>query len=261
MNRLSHAVILFVLLLYPSVMQAEPSKKLEYLMNEPASMLDIGILKLNRELDNSDSVFNYADKSLKKIAAVAGYDFKKNKLIIDFRYKLNLYLLTTKGWNAKDVCKDQLSRVRRKFGFDDTGEMNKDSAAVLMEVLTIAPQATATPVPTETPAQPQVDMKDLARRTGFNLDAARKDGISDERILSYMKTLPADEPEVEEQESDLPSVANYFIHSGYKRTNMPKNLATEIENISYVRIEIWGGKSSARCEGGLYSEEVLFHDK
>ena len=192
MNRLSHAVILFVLLLYPSVTQAEPSKTLEYLMNEPASMLDIGIFKLNRELDNSDSEFNYADKSLKKIAAVASYDYEKNKLIIDFRYRLNLYLFTTKGWDAKDVCKDQLSRVRRKFGFDYSGERNKDSEAMLREFL---------------------------------------------------------------------STANYFIHSGYKRTNMPKNFGTEIENISYVRIDIWGGKPSARCEGGLYSKEVLFHDK
>tara|TARA_B100001964_G_scaffold25410_1_gene25336 strand:+ start:946 stop:1572 length:627 start_codon:yes stop_codon:yes gene_type:complete len=208
MNRLSYVVTLFVLFLYPNVTQAEPSKTVEYLINEPVSMLDLGILKLNRKLDKSDIEFSYKDKSLKKTMGIAYYDFQKNRMLLEFRLDLNTDLfrtfdyknetLRTEEWDPKTVCKDQLSRVREEFGFSD--------------------------------------------------DNSKKGYSSNVRSIL--------------------SIANHFAHSGYKNKNVPKNLTSEIENISYVEIDIRDdcamcvmNRTLAKCEGSLYGKEVLFHDK
>ena len=198
MNRLSHAVILFVLLLYPNVTQAEPSKTVEYLMNEPVSMLDLGILRLDRKLGKSESNFNYADKSLKMILGFANYDYEKNRIILSFLHYLNTDLFKTKGWTPQTVCKDQLSRVRNEFGFND-----------------------------------------------------------DDSKRSYSTTA-----------KDALSIANSFTHIGYQKKNAQNNLQSEIENISYVEIDIkedclmcLSYRTLVKCEGSLYGKEVLFHDK
>jgi len=112
-----------------------------------------------------------------------------------------------------------LDAARKEMSDDDIVAYLNEKETKGSAIQPAAPEATATPVLTEATAAPQVDMADLARRTRFDLEAAREGGMSDERILSYMKTLRADEPEpeVEEQEQDLTSRMLSYIKTLHGR--------------------------------------------
>ena len=114
-----------------------------------------------------------------------------------------------------------LDAARKEMSDDDIVAYLNEEETKGSAIQPAAPEATATPVLTEATAAPQVDMADLARRTRFDLEAAREAGMSDERILLYMKTLRADEPEpepeVEEQEQDLTSRMRSYIKTLHGR--------------------------------------------
>ncbi len=64
------------------------------------------------------------------------------------------------------------------------------------------------------------------------------------------------------------SVAWLFQHDGFQKKNTPKNLREEIENITKIRVVVYGGtiykpfgKLLSTCESPLKGKEVHFIEK
>lgn len=97
---------------------AEPSNTLRFLIDEPMSMWDFGMYKLNKRLDNLTLM-----PSRKTVNAAAYYSSETNRIRIittliidknskDFSYKAaNLH-------EARTVCGDIIKLIRGQFGVD-----------------------------------------------------------------------------------------------------------------------------------------------
>jgi len=55
-----------LLLLLPAIASADPGPATKYLMNDPASMLDIGILKAEKNLNGSKHRVDYVDQLIER---------------------------------------------------------------------------------------------------------------------------------------------------------------------------------------------------
>ena len=71
-----------LLLLLGGTALADPSPEIKYLTNEPASMLDVGLIRLRDSLEQLLR-FNQQDLGLKKLPSVIPeYDFERNQISI-----------------------------------------------------------------------------------------------------------------------------------------------------------------------------------
>jgi hypothetical protein len=92
---------------------AEPTPNIKYLMNEPVSMLDWGIYRLDKYLanihiDGARSIFYWTD-----------YDGEKNALYLNFTMEIN----GKSRDEAKKMGESLVSRVRHSLGVNpDTGK-------------------------------------------------------------------------------------------------------------------------------------------
>lgn len=104
--------IILILLSLSSVSYSEPTPTLQYLINEPVSMLDWGLFQLNNKL-NEISVGYDDGKKFKTITlnTIVLYNFEKNTIIINSHPKELYYVIDGKK-NAKQLCKDIATNIR-----------------------------------------------------------------------------------------------------------------------------------------------------
>lgn len=86
--------------------QAEPTPKISYLMNEPASLFDLGMFALNEQLRRNILFLDSEPKKwISKGLIWAYYDWDKNRIKIFYRNILDNPFPGTKD-ESKNKCKD-----------------------------------------------------------------------------------------------------------------------------------------------------------
>lgn len=98
-----------------SFLSAAPSEVFKALMNRPTTMLDFGMYKLERNLENS-SIGNLSQEY--SVSHYVTYDWENDKLLV-FR---NMITYNDKKTINKLLCKRNLNRFRKAFYVDNPGK-------------------------------------------------------------------------------------------------------------------------------------------
>lgn len=101
---LTKSTLWLLLSLACATANSEPTNSIKYLITEPASMMDIGLLRLNIDLRNKKELGH----------AGTSYDWDKNKLNLIF---IPQDILEDQG-AAKQWCQETFSKVRTMFLVD-----------------------------------------------------------------------------------------------------------------------------------------------
>lgn len=117
-------VISLILLFVPAkIGMAEPTPTIQYLMNEPVSLLDLGILRLTLLLDEMKPLFEVNDKYKKifKYSILTGvdYDWGSNRI------ELEIHPIgeCKSKQEAKDWCISVIKKIRFSLAIDsDSGK-------------------------------------------------------------------------------------------------------------------------------------------
>ena len=101
--------------IFPLLALADPGPATRYLMNQPASLMDIGLIRANRYLDRSR---NQLEKKLKEqgdenafVLAAAKYDFDNDIIGISFSILLGVFNATESNM-PKFLCSSRLTMGR-----------------------------------------------------------------------------------------------------------------------------------------------------
>jgi hypothetical protein len=135
--------IFLVLVTVPCLASAEPSKTFRYLMDEPVTMFEWGIYKLNIYTNS----IKFKNIDLINSNSSIGYDWDKNRLKIEFVVYPKYAGLNKVS--AIEICKLATTQVRKAFGtefkndlrsvfgvskfFEHEGFVNKSRPDKLME--------------------------------------------------------------------------------------------------------------------------------
>lgn len=93
------------------------SEAIQYLIDEPVSMLDWGLYKINKELDDYFSRIN--EGSVNELSAGIDYNIAEEKI------QINLIGRADNLQEAKEVCIININRIREMFGINtETGEID-----------------------------------------------------------------------------------------------------------------------------------------
>ena len=93
-------LFLTLLLLFPLIASADPSATTRWLMNEPASLLDIGLLRAQLTLDDRDRTLNsftwHKESEDLRIDSSIGYDYERDLIFVS--------IILTSADDPKSVC-------------------------------------------------------------------------------------------------------------------------------------------------------------
>ena len=98
-----------VLLLFPLLAVAEPTPAIEYLMREPVTLFDLGMLKLDQALVDLNV------QGVGRMSTIIAYDWDKNRI------KIGAATLFNKGRTtqaAKKGCTEALEKVKSRLGIN-----------------------------------------------------------------------------------------------------------------------------------------------
>jgi len=102
-------IIVIILLIFASPCKAEPDSTIRYLMNEPVSLLDIGIDRFNLYLGYSLGTGEGQPDSFRRSPVSVSYRWEANKLrlnrILFFNKKIDVDTL-------KNECKEEIELIR-----------------------------------------------------------------------------------------------------------------------------------------------------
>jgi len=119
-----------VLFGFASICSAEPSSSVQYLMKEPVTLFDWGIIRLH------DYVEEYASDYLKRgsvqdIYSTVRYDLLRNEIIISFvvtrSANPNGESPTLVKRSCKNICQSIIREMRREFFADRNDEVRRSS--------------------------------------------------------------------------------------------------------------------------------------
>ena len=100
-------LVLIVFIFFPIIVKAEPSNAVKYLMNEPASMWELGFVRLNQFI-NTDVAYYFKEFTGWRFIGGAKYDEDQNRIFVKI-------MLGTKYGDDKS-CSLTIKRVREYFG-------------------------------------------------------------------------------------------------------------------------------------------------
>lgn len=108
MRYLKYIIFVFSVFCIVDTSMAEPTANIQYLMNEPVSMFDWGIYRLDKyfediHIDGAQSIFYWTD-----------YDWSKNIINLNFTIETN----TKSRDEAKEIGKSLINKVRHSLGVD-----------------------------------------------------------------------------------------------------------------------------------------------
>jgi hypothetical protein len=92
------------------MVEAEPTSSIQYLMNEPVSMLDWGIYRITNRLEKNLQL------GVVPFSQHASYDWDKNRIIIDIAVIGGTLNEEAKGW-----CRAVVSKIRTLMYINDKG--------------------------------------------------------------------------------------------------------------------------------------------
>ncbi len=116
-------ILLFVLLGFSLSGYAEPSKTVTYLMNEPMTMFDWGMYRLEEWIDRK---IRFDKFHLIKTFSAVDYDWDRNRLTLEFTIWAKYIALTE--FSEKALCKELTWYIRGAFGFVPKEEKNLATA-------------------------------------------------------------------------------------------------------------------------------------
>ena len=111
-------IISLMITLVPITLNAEPSPTVNYLMNEPATMFDLGMYRLEEYLNK------YPFKSLKDEKGIdvgiifVSYHWGENRIIIKASPYTESYI------SAKDMCKIMTNKIKTILGIGEEGVLS-----------------------------------------------------------------------------------------------------------------------------------------
>lgn len=111
-------ILLFVVLGLGSIGNAEPSPSVRYLMNEPVTLFDWGVLRLYEYLD--EYAANYLKtNSVQDVYGTVRYDSPRNRIIISMvvtrKAQQEDEPPSTVRTGSRDICKAITQTLRREF--------------------------------------------------------------------------------------------------------------------------------------------------
>src|SRR3972149_9288044 len=122
MIRILIVILIFMCSSYKPVL-AEPTPSMSYLMNEPASLFDLGMFKLNKHLKDgwSDDV----------TVPQAVYDFHEDRILIGFMPFKEIFKID----KGKEYCRDIIGRIKILLLVDfRTGETHFPNGMTLKDI-------------------------------------------------------------------------------------------------------------------------------
>ena len=111
---LMSSVIAFLILTNPKITNAEPSETIKYLMNEPATLFDLGLYRINQELSERPIPFTI-DKAPPATRIYAEYNWDLNRIEINIRY---LYGTKKIPNNIKELALFHIDNLKVYLGID-----------------------------------------------------------------------------------------------------------------------------------------------
>jgi len=123
-------VIVFAIFAFSSFCHAEPSSRIQYLMTEPVTLFDLGILRLHEYVEGYAS-HHLQTKPVEDIYSTVAYDAPRNKILITF-------VVTRKPdpqkespavaqASAKSICGTIIQDMRREFFVDRNWQLRRSS--------------------------------------------------------------------------------------------------------------------------------------
>ncbi len=105
------SLLLLIFVATGSTTKAGPDDLTKWLMNEPASMMDIGLLRFQKFLDEQDRLED----------TFVGYEWDTDRFLV---HRMETAQSLPNEDSARAKCEDWFHRVRRTFHVDpDTGEL------------------------------------------------------------------------------------------------------------------------------------------
>jgi len=123
-------VIVVAILAFSSFCQAEPSPAVQYLMTEPVTLFDLGILRLHEYVEGYTTHF-LQTKPVEDIYSTVAYDLPQNKILISFvvtrkpdpEKETPSFVQTS----SRSICKTIIQEMRREFFVDRNWQMRRSS--------------------------------------------------------------------------------------------------------------------------------------
>ena len=122
--------IALAILAVPSVAHGEPSAAVRYLMSEPVTLFDWGIVRLYEHV--SEFTAHYLQTgSVQDIYGTVSYDPPRNQIVISFvvTRKPDSTDVNPARWdtNSRNVCRSIIQEIRREFFADRNKEVRRSS--------------------------------------------------------------------------------------------------------------------------------------
>ena len=118
------------LLGFASICSAEPSPSVQYLMNEPVTLFDWGIIRLYDYVDEYATHY-LKTKTVQDIYGTVRYDLFRNKIVISFVITRNPDSKHASPDSAqtssKNICRSIIQEMRREFFADRNDEVRRSS--------------------------------------------------------------------------------------------------------------------------------------
>jgi len=110
------SVITFLILANPQIICAEPSETIKYLINEPASLFDLGLYRLNKELLKVSIGCTAKDAPLVRSIS-AEYNWELNRIEINIRY---IYGAKKLPQNLKKIITYDINQQKNYLNIDSS---------------------------------------------------------------------------------------------------------------------------------------------
>jgi hypothetical protein len=111
-------------LLIASNLLADPSKVFSYLMDEPVSLLDIGIYKMSKQLEDWDMKLSKDIEKLTYVNSYSQYLWNDNTLLVTRSVGVD------DSYNAKTLCKYVINNTKYFFNVDNNATRDKGYAGI-----------------------------------------------------------------------------------------------------------------------------------
>lgn len=112
-------LIFLILITVSFLTHAEPSRTFSYLMNEPLTLFEWGMYRLEKYT----SLVKFKDLDLITSNSNTSYDWEKNRLLIEVRVFLKYGSL--KKMPSNEVCKNATNEIREAFSTQYPKEIRK----------------------------------------------------------------------------------------------------------------------------------------
>lgn len=123
-------VIVVAIFVFSSFCHAESSPQVQYLMTEPVTLFDLGILRLHEYVEGYTTHF-LETKPVLDIYSTVAYDTSQNKILISFvvtrkpdpQNESPSFVQTS----SKSICRTIIQEMRREFFVDRNWQMRRSS--------------------------------------------------------------------------------------------------------------------------------------